>query len=354
MNVQCGSVRWIGSLAWMSLVLFFTGSSWAQEKSVRPGVNQAFQDPDLETWLGRFEREGREVFDRRQEVLEACQLKPGMKVADIGAGTGFFSRMFASAVGNEGHVYAVEITKKFIEHIQKAAEKEQLTNLTAVECTATSAELPPNSIDVAFICDTYHHFEFPYKTMRSIRQALKEDGQVILIDFHRIEGKSTDWAMEHVRAGQEVFSREIVTAGFEQVDEQNLLRECYFVRFKKSERINESGHTQDSLDTVKDLLAQEAAVLIDVREQEEWDAGHLAAATLVPLSKLKNGGDAEKLAESLAETLPKDKAIYCHCRSGGRVLTAASILKKLGYDIRPLKAGYQDLIEAGFDPASAK
>lgn len=338
---------WLGIL--VPLCVHLPGR--AQEKSVRPGVNQPFEDPDLDTWLGRFEREGREVFDRRQEVLDACQLKPGLEVADIGAGTGFFSRLFAQAVGEDGHVYAVEISKKFVEHIQQAAQREKLTQLTAVLGTATSVELPPASIDVAFVCDTYHHFEFPYKTMRSIRQALRDDGELILIDFHRLEGKSTEWVMEHVRAGQETFTREIVASGFEPVDEQALMRECYFVRFKKSERTTNAGHTQDSLETVKELLEQDAAILIDVREQNEWDAGHLAAATLVPLSKLTNDGDATQLATALGTSLPKDKTIYCHCRSGGRVLKAAPILKQLGYDIRPLKAGYQELLDAGFAPA---
>ena len=103
-------------------------------------------------------------------------------------------------------------------------------------------------------------------------------------------------------------------------------------------------HTKDSLETVKKRLEEKKAILIDVREQGEWDAGHLNAAQLVPLTKLR-AGVKEK-------TLPKDKIIYCHCRSGGRVLIATSILKPLGYDIRPLKQGYQQLLKAGFEKAA--
>ena len=109
-------------------------------------------------------------------------------------------------------------------------------------------------------------------------------------------------------------------------------------------------HTKDSLETVKKRIKEKKAILIDVREQGEWDAGHLQAAQLVPLSKLR-AGVKEK-------DLPKDKIIYCHCRSGGRVLIATSVLKPLGYDIRPLKAGYQQLLKAGFkkgtDPPQPK
>jgi predicted methyltransferase len=70
--------------------------------------------------------------------------------------------------------------------------------------------------------------------MRSIHKALKPKGQVVLIDFHRIPGKSSEWAIGHVRAGQEVFTKEIVDAGFKQVDEKkDLLKESYFLRFEK-------------------------------------------------------------------------------------------------------------------------
>jgi len=106
----------------------------------------------------------------------------------------------------------------------------------------------------------------------------------------------------------------------------------------------QAQHTKDSLETIKKRLQEKKAVLIDVREQGEWDAGHLKAAQLVPLTKLRAG--------VMEKTLPKDKFIYCHCRSGGRVLIATSILKPLGYDIRPLKQGYQQLLKAGFEKAA--
>ena len=104
-------------------------------------------------------------------------------------------------------------------------------------------------------------------------------------------------------------------------------------------------HTKDSLKTVKANLTKKKAILIDVREKQEWDAGHLQDARLVPLSKLRK---IKTITKKLAKELPKDKIIYCHCRSGGRVLVATEILKKYGYDIRPLKKGYADLLKAGF------
>ncbi|MBI3465926.1 MAG: class I SAM-dependent methyltransferase, partial [Planctomycetes bacterium] len=205
--------------------------SQAQEKSVRPGINEPFQDPDVAEFLKRFESEGREIFDRREDIAAACEIKPGSVVADVGAGTGLFTRLFSPLVGPAGRVYAVDIAKKFIDHIEQTCERQGLRNVVGVECMLASAELPPDSIDLAFICDTYHHSEFPDKTMRSIRRALRPGGQVILVEFHRVEGVSSDWVMKHVRAGQETFAREIVAAGFKVVEERKFLKESYFLRF---------------------------------------------------------------------------------------------------------------------------
>lgn len=223
-----------GSLPVLTLVMLTPGV--AQEKSVRPGINKTFEDPNVGEFVERFEKEGRDVYDRRQEVLAALALKPGMVVADIGAGTGLYSRLFAAQVGDQGRVYAVDISEKFVVHVREWARQQGRANVTAVRCQADSVELPPESIDLAFICDTYHHFEFPTKTMRSLHRALKPGGQVVLIDFRRIEGQSSEWVLGHVRAGQEVFTREIVESGFRPIDEkQDLLKESYFVRFAKVE-----------------------------------------------------------------------------------------------------------------------
>lgn len=106
-------------------------------------------------------------------------------------------------------------------------------------------------------------------------------------------------------------------------------------------------HTKDSLDTVRKAVTEKKAILLDVREQSEWDDGHLRDAQLLPLSRLE-GSD----AQTLAKALTKGQVIYCHCRSGIRSLRAAEILNKHGYDVRALKPGYQDLLKAGFPGAS--
>ena len=106
-------------------------------------------------------------------------------------------------------------------------------------------------------------------------------------------------------------------------------------------------HTKDSLDMVKANVKEGKALIVDVREQREWDAGHLKGAILLPQSKLNKD---EQLPE-LLKLLPKDKIIYTHCKAGGRALMCGDILKARGYDVRPLKPGFDDLLQAGFEKA---
>ena len=113
-------------------------------------------------------------------------------------------------------------------------------------------------------------------------------------------------------------------------------------------------HTKDSLDKVRQALANKKAVLVDVREQEEWDKGHVEGAVLAPLTELGKAERKKELSDKLAKQLPKDKIIYCHCARGKRASMAGDILQELGYDVRPLKPGYAELIKEGFPEAKPK
>ena len=318
----------------------------AQEKSVKPGINDSFKNPDVSSFVERFEREGREVYDFRNKIIENANFQEGSVVADIGAGTGLFTRLIATKVSKSGTVIAVDIAQEFVDHVVASAREDGLSNVRGQVCKSDSIELPPESIDTAFICDTYHHFEFPYKTMRSIHRALKPGGRVVLVEFHREEGKSSDWILGHLRAGQDVFVNEIELAGFEVASESDFMETSYFMIFKKSERTTERGHSTDSLSDVKKLIENKTAVLLDVREQSEWNDGHLQAAKLFPLSGLM---EREQKGTTSELKLPRDQIIYTHCKSGFRSVEAAKLLKRLGYDARGRKEGFSDLVNSGFE-----
>ncbi len=217
-----------------TLQLSFLATTFAQDKSVKPGINDSFRDPNVSEFTERFEIESREVFALRDQIIKECEIKPGSTVADVGAGTGLFTRLFSKVVGDQGRVIAVDISENFLDHIRTTSRELGLKNIDTLLCKDDSTELQSGTIDTAFICDTYHHFEYPEKTMASLFAALKPGGRLILIDFRRIEGVSSDWTMGHVRAGQEVFESEITKSGFVKVKEiPDLLKENYFVIFEK-------------------------------------------------------------------------------------------------------------------------
>ncbi|MFO0803402.1 MAG: rhodanese-like domain-containing protein [Gemmataceae bacterium] len=113
------------------------------------------------------------------------------------------------------------------------------------------------------------------------------------------------------------------------------------------ERILGVRHTRDPLATVKQSVAENKAVLVDVREVREWGNGHVSGAVFLPLSRIRAGISADELMR----LLPRDQPIYLHCGAGGRCLLAASSLRKHGYDLRPLKPGFDELVQFGFPRA---
>jgi len=196
--------------------------------------NAKFLKPDLDVagWVQKFEGPDREVFRKRKEIVAATHVSKGDSVADVGAGTGLFSMLFSQRVGQAGQVYAVEISPRFLEYLRLRARKAHVRNVAAVKGTDTSIELPPESVDLVFVCDTYHHFEHPKETLASIRKALRRDGELMIVDFRREPGKTAAWITEHVRAGQEQVTAEIEAAGFIKVEELPILKENYVLRFR--------------------------------------------------------------------------------------------------------------------------
>jgi len=206
----------------------------AEEKNVNPGINEYYNNAEFQRWVSVFERPGREVYDKRHTIVESLGLIPGMVVADIGAGTGFYTHLFAEVVRDSGKVYAVDISENFIENILRIAKKQGLNNIEGIINNPKSTNLALNSIDLAFICDTYHHFEYPQTILTSIHQSLRPGGQLIIIDFRKQPGVSSGWVMSHVRANEVTVIKEVETAGFRLVAQQDLLLSNYFLTFVKN------------------------------------------------------------------------------------------------------------------------
>lgn len=244
---------------WAVSVLFVVLSGWVatshgQESGKAPpdksdakraenipsGINDSFLDPDMnvESFIKRFEVESREVFACREQILKAIDLKEGMAVADIGSGTGLYLRPLSRGVGKGGLVYAVDISPKFIKHLRDRAKDEKLENVEVVLCSDRDVNLKSNSIDRAFICDVYHHFEYPESSLKSIYRSMRDGGKLILVDFYRDPDVSPDrkeWLKGHIRAPLETFKQEIIDAGFKFEEQVKVdgFTENYLLRFAK-------------------------------------------------------------------------------------------------------------------------
>jgi ubiquinone/menaquinone biosynthesis C-methylase UbiE len=215
-------------------VLRLAAGPVVDEASVRPGVNALYFQPDaLDKYTRVLEGERREVVQYRDEIVDAIGLLEGMIVADIGAGTGLFTTEIARRVGDHGAVFGVDIVPAFLDRIREHVEAEQLTNVTVVRGEEQATALEDASVDLAFMCDTYHHIEYPQTYMRSLFRTLRPGATLVLIDFERIEGKTIPGMLKHVRADKQTVIDEVSRAGFVLESETDLLEQNYYLHFRR-------------------------------------------------------------------------------------------------------------------------
>ena len=207
----------------LSLAALFVLNAGAriQDQSLSPGINERFkQQPDVS--IKQFDFSSGDV-RQQKEILDACGLKPGMDVADIGAGSGVHARLFAETVLPEGKVYAVDIVQEFLDHIEATCRAKGIQNVLCVLGSDASCNLKPSSVDLVFSCDTYHHLEYPFKMLASIRKALRPNGKFVIIDF---KDKSS-----HVRADSKTVIEEISQSGFRLIESRDFSNMFFLARF---------------------------------------------------------------------------------------------------------------------------
>ena len=206
---------------------------WAQEADVSPTINETFKNKDLnvDNYVASFSSESREAYTARADVVKAMGLKPGSTIADVGAGTGIYTRLFAQSTGPTGKVYATDLAPKFLTLIAANMAKEGFKNVQTVQAGDRSTNLPAASVDVLFHSDVYHHFEFPMTMNADIRRALKPDGQLFVLEMEKAGRQES-----HVRAPKQVVIAEIEKSGFKLVEDIKVpgLRESYLLHFRKS------------------------------------------------------------------------------------------------------------------------
>jgi SAM-dependent methyltransferase len=160
-------------------------------------------------WLERNERESEEHPD---QALDALHLKAGMVVADVGAGTGYMTLRLAKRVGPSGKVYGEDVQPEMLRRLRQNAAKARLANIEEVLGTENDPKLPPGQLDLILLVDVYHEFSHPQEMVRRMREALKPDGRLVLLEYRK-EDPTVPIKIEHKMTVEEV-RMEIEPEGF--------------------------------------------------------------------------------------------------------------------------------------------
>ena len=199
----------------------------AQENS-RNIWEQQYRDRSAVDMAAQFESPSRPVYRYRLEIVGLLELKPGMIVAEIGAGSGFLSRIIAEKVTPAGKAVATELDEKMVTYMNERARAERLSNFTAVRGQLTSTGLDRASMDAIVIVNTYSFFDRPEEMLRSVAETLKPGGLLLIVDFPR-EGRG---ANARGAAAADV-TAVAAKAGFTKFDESSVVPQHYALKFRK-------------------------------------------------------------------------------------------------------------------------
>jgi len=175
-------------IAWLVVgVLLLPVITVAQDAAKRDQheMHQLHNDPTA--YMNALEDPKRDEYQKPHEVLTALRIKPGETIADIGAGSGYFSFRLAHFVGTKGKVYAVDVSPDMIRHINRRIRETKSENVISLLADPDDPLLPDRSINRFFICDVWHHVENQSKYLALMKKMLKPGGEVVMIDFHKKE-----------------------------------------------------------------------------------------------------------------------------------------------------------------------
>ncbi len=184
-------------------------------------------------YIKSLEEPEREAWQKPDEVVEKLELKPGEVVADLGAGSGYFTVRLARAVGPSGKVYAIDIDPEMLAYVAGRAKKERLENIQTLLAVPHDPKLAAASVDVVFICNTLHHISQRDKYYPLLWQAIKPGGRLVNIDFEKrplpISGPPLN-----MRIAKEAVVEEVKPAGFRLMKDFDFLKYQYFLVFERS------------------------------------------------------------------------------------------------------------------------
>ena len=174
--------------AFLSLSMFSLGQDRYKIKSGDPnGIKKWYMGRQIAQVMSHYgidwlEREEREMEENTSLLLKNLAVKPGMFIADIGAGSGYHSALLSKMVGG-GKVFAIDVEPEMIAYLNERIKQEKLSRIVPVLSTEQKVSLPENTIDMMLLVDVYHEFSYPYEMALSMRSALKPGGKLVLVEF---------------------------------------------------------------------------------------------------------------------------------------------------------------------------
>lgn len=201
----------------------------AQDREQRSHEQMHHLHQDSQAYIAMLEDPGRDEYQKPQEVLAALDLHEGETIADIGSGSGYFSLRFASAVGDTGRVFAVDVDPDMIRHLNRRLRDAGVHNVQTVLADADDPLLPDASVDRFVVVDTWHHIGEPKHYLGLMKRMLKPGGQVVMIDFQKRElpfGPPLE-----MKIAREDLIRQMEEAGFRLQQEHTFLPYQYFLVF---------------------------------------------------------------------------------------------------------------------------
>ncbi len=220
-------------LLFISIVMTITAGCANHQTQENTAVGQRFND--IEFWVKMFEDPERDAWQKPDDVVKALQVRPGDIVADIGAGTGYFTRRLAVAVGSEGKAIGLDIEQSMVDHMKEEANKLNLSNYDARVVKTDDPELVPESVDMVFLCNTYHHIGDRVEYFKKAAKGLKSGGRLVIVDFYNKENPVGP-PPDHTLA-KSVVMKELKEAGFKHLKTHDLLPHQYFLEFRAEQQL---------------------------------------------------------------------------------------------------------------------
>jgi ubiquinone/menaquinone biosynthesis C-methylase UbiE len=220
-----------GGIAFAGLVLLGLGLLWAGEARPQEG-HQHERMPNVMEYLDRLDRPERDQDQKPAEVVDALDLKPGMHVADLGAGSGYFTRRFVEAVTETGKVYVIDVEPQALKYVEESlVHMRRPFEAEFILAVPNDPKIPAESVDLIFVCNTYHHLEDRTAYFRNVKTSLTPGGRIAIVDFYHDERSGELGFPKRHLVPREKVVEEMTAAGYRIAKEHTFLPRQYFIEF---------------------------------------------------------------------------------------------------------------------------